>query len=545
MHPAIGEFTVSLHPGEEIVVGRAAAETDIEVSWDRRISRRHARLWAEDGAVWFEDLGSRNGSWQGTEPLVGPNRLRPGSSVVLGETILIIPDVLSELDAKAAESTHDGLPAIDLRSLPSVSTDPLSALEDLLGTMDVGRLEDTDLDRQDLETLVPWPGGRAGELPPEVAELRATRLVPTTAAATPITAPEPVEPPAPPPAILILEPEPARAAPAPEPAPAAPEPARRPRLGPDNTVQISGARPALAALWDEDLSKGGLYAESDRPPQVGSYVEIQVDGPGGPLVLHATVVSAVQPEQAAAYGMRPGVGLQLTDLKGPKRQVLEAYVRGHRRDLSGANTEEVDGPASPEIEAALVRAKKLLTEADRDAYYRGLDLAPECTQQRLRATLDELHATFDTALTAATPPQAARLRAARTVVERLSRILLNPEARLEYDFRAGHVRALERLALAADKAGPDLATLRRVWNRVAPEKVEEAARLTRKAFSARQEHDLEQAVRHGRQALELNPFFEELKKTVDTWEKLRRETSSPDASTRPRPSTTPGKRKKR
>ncbi|MBI3925842.1 MAG: FHA domain-containing protein [Armatimonadetes bacterium] len=57
------------------------------------MSRRHGRLFLQDGGVWYEDLGSSNGGWIGTQRLSGPIKLRPGQEVRLG---------LSRLERKAA-----------------------------------------------------------------------------------------------------------------------------------------------------------------------------------------------------------------------------------------------------------------------------------------------------------------------------------------------------------------------------------------------------------------------------------------------------------
>jgi len=225
----------------------------------------------------------------------------------------------------------------------------------------------------------------------------------------------------------------------------------------------------------------------------------------------------VTPEQASAFGMPPGAGLQITDLSGPKKAALEDYVEGRSVTVGVASAPGRD--EAPPVEAALEQARRLLAKADEEALYAAVGLSPETPTAKVRTELEALADRFKSSMPHAKPPQAARLQAALTVLERLGRVLVNPEARLEYDFRAGHVRAPTRIVAAAERQGPDLATLRRVWNRVHPDKVDEAARLTRKAFAARQEHDLDVAVRYGRRALEMNPFFEELRKTVDAWQR--------------------------
>ena len=60
--------------------------------------------------------------------------------------------------------------------------------------------------------------------------------------------------------------------------------------------------------------------------------------------------------------------------------------------------------------------------------------------------------------------------------------------------------------------------LRRTWNKVSHERVDQAALLTRRAFAARQAKRWEDAIQFAKQALTLNPFFEELEKTLEAWE---------------------------
>lgn len=56
---------------------------------DGRVSRRHARVLAENGGFALEDLGSSNGTFADGEP-VRRITLRPGMRLTLGETVLQI-----------------------------------------------------------------------------------------------------------------------------------------------------------------------------------------------------------------------------------------------------------------------------------------------------------------------------------------------------------------------------------------------------------------------------------------------------------------------
>jgi len=84
--PRAHGFTVTV--GENpVVVGRSGGEGQIELD-DRRVSSSHGRLWADDQGLWYEDLGSTNGSWLAGKSLTQAVLLQPDSEIVLGETRL-------------------------------------------------------------------------------------------------------------------------------------------------------------------------------------------------------------------------------------------------------------------------------------------------------------------------------------------------------------------------------------------------------------------------------------------------------------------------
>ena len=98
VHEAVGTFVFSLRRGRSTVIGRRGVDADVEFNWDNAISRRHARMWMREGQVWFEDLGSRNGSWINGALIQGRCRLEPGMKILVGETSLVVPDQLAEME---------------------------------------------------------------------------------------------------------------------------------------------------------------------------------------------------------------------------------------------------------------------------------------------------------------------------------------------------------------------------------------------------------------------------------------------------------------
>ena len=436
IHPAIGEFSFPVERAGNVIIGRRGPSVDVELTWDPRVSRRHAQLWVQDGEIWFEDLNSRNGSWQGESRLNGPLRLEPGASIILGETALVIrAHDTADTTIRSVEQTHEHTP-LSIATLGAALAIPseVTSTTDLRSSQDLGR--------------------------------------------------------------------------------------SRPRLTEAGVVEVLlFSRDDLSELWARDLSKGGLFVETPAAPPQGSTVDIHLATPEGGLPLRGQVVHVVSPESARQYGIPPGMGLQLLDLGPVKRGLIQAYLDGPATALGEAQPTTEAAPAV-DNEALLGRVKKFLAHAEQNALYAALDLAGNASQKQVDQRVEELRTHLQEALPRMTPPQAARVEAALTVLERVKRVLGSPESRLEYDFRHGQVRAPERIAQAAAKNGLPLTVLRRAWNRVWPDRVDRAAFLTRTAFSARQSRDLRGAIKAGKQALDLNPFFDELRKTVETWEAM-------------------------
>ena len=86
------------------------------------------------------------------------------------------------------------------------------------------------------------------------------------------------------------------------------------------------------------------------------------------------------------------------------------------------------------------------------------------------------------------------------------------------------------MAAAHAGTGPSLEILRRTWNRVSHERVDQAALLTRRAFAARQAKRWDDAIQYAKQALTLNPFFEELEKTLEAWDLASKAELAPTSS---------------
>jgi len=82
-HPRLGLRIAPLHPGGMVVVGRTLP-ADVVFPDESLLSGRHASFTADDRGVVVEDLGSRAGTWIGTNRIDGRRRLGDGEAATLG-----------------------------------------------------------------------------------------------------------------------------------------------------------------------------------------------------------------------------------------------------------------------------------------------------------------------------------------------------------------------------------------------------------------------------------------------------------------------------
>lgn len=78
---------VGVPPGG-LVIGRTTAQADLGLEWDKKVSRRHGRLYILNERLFYEDLGSSNGSWMDGNRLATPVELMAGRTIILGDTRL-------------------------------------------------------------------------------------------------------------------------------------------------------------------------------------------------------------------------------------------------------------------------------------------------------------------------------------------------------------------------------------------------------------------------------------------------------------------------
>ncbi len=92
--------------GDDVIIGRHNERTAVglDLTPDDLVSRTHARVWREAGEVRIEDLGSRAGTFVNGAKLEHTQVLRPGETVILGETQLTLKSALPDRRKRNAPS---------------------------------------------------------------------------------------------------------------------------------------------------------------------------------------------------------------------------------------------------------------------------------------------------------------------------------------------------------------------------------------------------------------------------------------------------------
>jgi hypothetical protein len=71
----------------EVTLGRGGGCT-VPLAFDTFVSQVHARAFDRDGALWIEDLGSRNGTYVNGQLVHEATQVAKGARVQVGETVL-------------------------------------------------------------------------------------------------------------------------------------------------------------------------------------------------------------------------------------------------------------------------------------------------------------------------------------------------------------------------------------------------------------------------------------------------------------------------
>ena len=113
------EKSIKFDDAEELIIGRKTNKpVDIDLSFDTKVSRSHARLKFENGVWWLEDLGSRHGVFYQNQRVQNPIELPPYEQFQIGETVLWL-EYVGEVTDLALPAGHISQGQLINETLPS------------------------------------------------------------------------------------------------------------------------------------------------------------------------------------------------------------------------------------------------------------------------------------------------------------------------------------------------------------------------------------------------------------------------------------------
>jgi uncharacterized protein (TIGR02266 family) len=298
---------------------------------------------------------------------------------------------------------------------------------------------------------------------------------------------------------------------------------RLPRFVHETRVEIRAADGEdLRTLWTRDISRGGLFVATDHPPPVDTMIELSLEvADGRKMTFAARVVYALDPARAADLGTASGAGIQLVGMTAAQRRAIEEYIEriaGEPFDTVDIRPPAARGASAAEIDALIEEAERIVDALYGGDLYAALEIDTRASCEQIDSRIRMMIHRFLHAPVRASSSRRMRLDGACAHLEKVRRLLADPDRRLEYDFRSGFADAETRIAAAATAAGPSVARLRDAWRRVFPDRLREAA--LRIGASERLERtvDLVAATREARAALVLDPFNEALRRRCDALE---------------------------
>lgn len=270
-------------------------------------------------------------------------------------------------------------------------------------------------------------------------------------------------------------------------------------------------RNELRPMWMTDLSKGGLFVETDDPPPLRHRVTVFLHTPEGTLELGAEVVHVLDADRAARAGQRAGVGLQFVDLDSDRRRNLEGYVEGLVDALAEA-TAAIE--ASADAERIVLLVKQIHQGFEQEDLYAALGLEGSTTTEEIRRRIDAMATELRAPCPSLSAAQASRRAHALRLLRRIGAMMTDTLRRFDYDLRHGHEYPRHRLAEAGES---DQKALRQEWHRRHPEALVKAEEHAKTAIKYAAVLKYEEAIGAAKEALVHDPFNPELWRATETW----------------------------
>ncbi len=249
----------------------------------------------------------------------------------------------------------------------------------------------------------------------------------------------------------------------------------------DQTVGVFGAGNELIRRVEfSQLSRGGVFLHWPTPqPPLNASVLLELPIPGRPLRLRAEVVRHVKPDQARAWGMPTGVGVQFTSVPEEARARLAGWLGDARRSttsisissssLSSINPQtlnsvfvtpvEETGTPEDEWDRRIDEIFASWYERASGNHYQILKVRPDAHFDEIRDSANALFSDL-TANEPTTDTQAKQVKGALARVRTAMITLCDPALRAAYDAELGNFHGVA-LCIGAGMSTDTLASLRR------------------------------------------------------------------------------------
>ncbi|PZR16760.1 MAG: serine/threonine protein kinase [Archangium gephyra] len=255
---------------------------------------------------------------------------------------------------------------------------------------------------------------------------------------------------------------------------------------------------SLGTLKCDDISKGGMFLSTTvELPPVFARVKVTIPSANN-LDLLAEVVRHVPADQARAWGMAPGFGVQFLDVTPQLRDTLTRLVQG----LPIQPRPTASGVHSRSVEAAL---EKYRDRMQGDHYViLGLRSDASIDEIRARATEEETHLS-ELKRKTVKPEELAQLEAVLTRVRSARDTLGQAVNRARFDANRGNWRGIARCLVAG--LGPlDLERMRQDFLNARPAAAGSAHVKFLASKGYEQKNQLKEALDACENALQLDPL---------------------------------------
>ncbi|RKG72186.1 serine/threonine-protein kinase, partial [Corallococcus terminator] len=296
-------------------------------------------------------------------------------------------------------------------------------------------------------------------------------------------------------------------------APAASSSGSTPLPAPVQVLLHPGAQPR--PFTGSDLSRGGVFLHATGElPLLFSRVQVVLPLRSGPLSVTCEVVRHVSPEQAQAWSMRPGFGVQFVAPSATLKALVEQHLSGAPASSPPAPPREL--PDDAEAERVLAAHGERL--GGEGTHYAVLGLSPDVELEAARERARELW----TALSAVrqrplSRGQQSRLESMLIRVRDAGDTLGLPLRRARYDARLGNSRGVAR-CLEAGLTPGQAETLRREFLAEQPRSVGTARVHFLTGSALERDGQLKRALEAYERGLQLDPLeleFQQRRRVVD------------------------------